>query len=56
MYSNPNDIQTFLIQNHIKSDASIEFTDFINFYTERRSSLKLKLQEVLNVRNTEVNS
>ncbi|PJE45021.1 MAG: hypothetical protein CUR32_01345 [Flavobacterium sp.] len=55
MYNNPNDINTFLIQNHIKSDTSLEFEDFINFYTERRNNLKLKLQEVLNVRTTETN-
>jgi len=56
MYNNPNDIQTFMMQNHIKSDASLEFTDFIKFYDERRKTLKLKLQEVLNVRNIESNS
>ena len=43
-------------QNQIKSDASLEFTDFINFYSQRRNNLKLKLKEVLNVRNVETNS
>lgn len=52
MYDNSNDINTFLIQNHIKSDTSLEFEDFIDFYTERRNTLKLKLQEVLNIRTT----
>lgn len=56
VYSNSNDINTFLMQNHIKSDISLEFSDFINFYTERRTTLKLKLHEVLNVRTTETNS
>lgn len=50
LYSNPNDVQTFLMQNHIKSDTSLEFEDFINFIAERRSTLKEKLQGVLNVK------
>jgi uncharacterized protein with ParB-like and HNH nuclease domain len=55
IYSNPNDIQTFLMQNHIKSDTSLEFEDFINFISERRSALKEKLQGVLNVKVIEAN-
>lgn len=50
MYNNPNDIQTYLIQNHIKSNCSIDFQDFINFYNERRVTLKEQLKTILNVK------
>ncbi len=50
-YSNINDKNTFLIQNHINSDISIEFIDFINFYELRRERLKEELKRILNVKN-----
>jgi uncharacterized protein with ParB-like and HNH nuclease domain len=56
MYSNSNDLQTFLIQNHINSDTSLEFEDFLNFGNERRITMKEKLQDVLNIRVKETNS
>jgi Tfp pilus assembly protein PilO len=49
MYPNPNDVQAFLMQNHIASDASLEFEDFISFYNERRKTLKAKLQKIFNL-------
>jgi hypothetical protein len=50
-YSNINDRNTFLIQNHINSDSSIEFNNFIKFYELRRERLKTELKNILNVRN-----
>jgi uncharacterized protein with ParB-like and HNH nuclease domain len=50
-YSNINDRNTFLIQNHINSDTSIEFNDFVDFYELRRERLKTELKNILNVRN-----
>ena len=53
IYSNPMDQHTFLMQNHIKSDMSINFEDFLEFFTERRTALKEKLEVLLNVNTKE---
>lgn len=50
-YLNSNDKNTFLIQNHINSDVSIEFVNFIEFYELRRERLKEELKRILNVKN-----
>jgi uncharacterized protein with ParB-like and HNH nuclease domain len=54
-YPNINDKSTFLIQNHIKSDQSLVFEDFIDFYEERKKVLKQKLAQLLNVTKNEDN-
>lgn len=50
MYSNSNDKNTFLIQNHISTNASIKFNDFIEFYELRRVVLKTQLRNLLNIK------
>lgn len=53
MYPNLADKNSFLMQNHIKSDMPLEFTHFVEFYDDRRNMLKDALKRVLNVTNTE---
>ena len=49
VYTNDTDKKTFLIQNHIKSDISLSFLDFQEFYKSRTNVLKKNLAELLNV-------
>lgn len=49
-YPNETDKGHFLIQNHIRSDISLKFQDFIAFYEDRRSTMKEKLMSILNVK------
>ena len=49
VYTNDTDKKTFLIQNHIKSDTSLNFLDFEKFYISRTNVLRKSLSELLNV-------
>lgn len=49
VYTNDTDKKTFLIQNHIKSDTSMNFLDFEEFYISRTNVLRKSLSELLNV-------
>lgn len=49
VYTNDTDKKTFLIQNHIKSDTSLNFLDFEEFYISRTNLLRKSLAELLNV-------
>lgn len=49
VYTNDTDKKTFLIQNHIKSDTSLNFLDFEEFYISRTNVLRKSLSELLNV-------
>jgi len=40
----------FLIQNHISANTSLKFEDFVEFYEKRRSTMKAKLMQILNVK------
>ncbi|WBL23542.1 DUF262 domain-containing protein [Zunongwangia sp. HRR-M8] len=52
-FPNPADAKAFLMQNHIKSDQSLDFDDFVEFYEERKLTLKRLLESILNVKETE---
>ena len=52
-FNNETDKGNFLIQNHISAETSLQFKDFIEFYDKRRSSLKTKLMQILNVKKGE---
>ena len=43
VYTNYTDKKTFLIQNHIKSDTSLNFLDFEEFYISRTNVLRKSL-------------
>jgi uncharacterized protein with ParB-like and HNH nuclease domain len=47
---NETDKGNYLIQNHISADVSLEIKDFLEFYDKRRSTLKTKLMQILNVK------
>ncbi|MBI6117946.1 DUF262 domain-containing protein [Salegentibacter maritimus] len=47
------DAKAFLMQNHIKTDQSLGFEDFIDFYETRKLALKRLLESILNVKETE---
>ena len=49
VYTNDTDKKTFLIQNHIKSDISLNFLDFEELYISRTNLLRKSLAELLNV-------
>ena len=53
-YTNETDKMNYLLQNHITNDSSLDFADFIAFYDTRRSTLKAKLMQLLNVKPGEV--
>jgi hypothetical protein len=40
---------SFLMQNHIKTDESLEFDDFLDFVANRKITLKNNLIKILNV-------
>lgn len=52
-YPSTLDSQSFLMQNHIKSDQSLDFEDFIDFYDKRKIALEKKLRTALNVKQVE---
>jgi uncharacterized protein with ParB-like and HNH nuclease domain len=43
---------SFLMQNHIKTDESLSFTDFLDFIANRKRALKNKLKTILDVSTT----
>jgi uncharacterized protein with ParB-like and HNH nuclease domain len=49
-YMNQSDKDAFLVQNHISSDTSIKFEEFVPFYESRRKTLKARLMQILNVK------
>lgn len=49
LYENDADKKNYLLQNHIRSDASLNFIHFIEFYEQRRLTLRKRLMEVLNI-------
>jgi len=49
-YPNQADRSGFLLSNHINLESSLEFGDFLEFYDNRRTELRRKLVEILNVR------
>jgi hypothetical protein len=53
VYPNPADQKTYLLQNHIDSDISLDFEDFIDFFEKRKLKLKNLLQTTLNVTQEE---
>ena len=53
VYPNPADQKTYLLQNHIDSDVSLDFEDFIDFFEKRKLKLKNLLQTTLNVTQEE---
>lgn len=52
-YPSTLDSQSFLMQNHITSDQSLDFEDFIDFYDKRKIALEKKLRTALNVKHVE---
>lgn len=54
VYPNPADQSTYLLQNHINTEVSLDFVDFDNFFKKRKTKLKSFLKGVLNVTNEEV--
>ncbi|WP_312090975.1 DUF262 domain-containing protein [Chryseobacterium sp.] len=54
VYPNPADQSTYLLQNHIDTEVSLDFVDFDDFFEKRRTKLKSLLKGVLNVTNEEV--
>ena len=53
VYPNPADQKTYLLQNHIDSDVSLDFEDFIDFFEKRKLKLKNLLKTTLNVTQEE---
>jgi hypothetical protein len=53
-YPNKEDRMNYLSLNHIHSDTSLKFADFLVFYDKRRATLKAKLMQLLNVKPGEV--
>jgi len=53
LYENEADKKNYLFQNHINSDTSLKFNEFVDFYETRRQKIRQKLIEVLNVTATE---
>lgn len=49
MFPNKAECDSFLIQNHIKPDESLEFTDFLVFIENRKTILKNRLRIILDV-------
>lgn len=54
VYPNSTDQSTYLLQNHIDTEASLDFIDFDDFFEKRKTKLKSLLKGVLNVTNEEV--
>ena len=52
-FPDQSDAKAFLMQNHIKTDQSLDFEDFVDFYEERKLTLKRLLESILNVKETE---
>jgi len=52
-YPSSLDSQSFLMQNHIKADQSLHFNDFVDFFENRKTVLKKKLNGILNVKQVE---
>jgi len=52
-FETESDKGNFLIQNHISVDTSLKLEDFVEFYEKRRSALKAKLMQILNVKTGE---
>lgn len=53
-YQNESDRVFYLSLNHITTDTSLKFVDFVEFYDTRRTILKGKLMQLLNVKAGEV--
>jgi len=49
-FSNDVDKGNYLLQNHISTDTSLKFEDFVEFYDKRRATLKTRLMQILNVK------
>ena len=49
-YSNESDKGNYLVQNHISTETSLKFEDFLIFYDKRRETIKIKLMQILNVK------
>lgn len=54
IYPSPADQSAYLLQNHIDSEASLDFVDFENFFERRKNKLKVLLKQILNVGNEEL--
>ena len=54
VYPNSTDQSTYLLQNHIDTEVSLDFVDFHDFFEKRKTKLKSLLKGVLNVTNEEV--
>lgn len=50
VYSNESDRNAYLNQNHIGTEVSLEIKDFIEFYDYRRTIIKKKFMDILNVK------
>lgn len=55
-YPNENDRNNYLSLNHIKNNQSLDFNDFIDFYNQRRLTLKKLFADILNVELKEANN
>lgn len=49
IFPEQSDRNAFLIQNHISTNQSLEFNDFLTFTDKRRQALKNRLAAILNV-------
>ena len=52
-YDNESDRNAFLIQNHINTDVSLLFENFIDFFEKRELVLKRALEKVFNISNSD---
>lgn len=50
VYPNESDRNSYLNQNHIGTEASLEIEDFVEFYELRKQTIKNKFIEILNVK------
>lgn len=53
LYPNETDRMNYLMQNHITSEISLEFAEFVDFYDKRREILKGKYMQLLNIKKEE---
>ena len=53
IYPNESDKNVFLLQNYINQNESLEFSDFIVFFENRKMKLKDELMQLLKVNKGE---
>lgn len=53
IYSSEAEKNSYLMQHHIKSDQSLDFDEFEDFFIKRRQTLKKRFEEIFNIKTGE---